>query len=73
MCLTLTGVMSLYVRGGGGGFVGVIGSRRAGSGVGDRDVRPGWCLSACLYDSGELDLDLVGSYMKKCCAWFAIW
>ena len=66
MCLTLTGVVSLYVRGGGGGFVGVLGSRRSGSGVGDRDVR-------CLYDSGELDLDLAGSYIKKCCAWCAIW
>ena len=64
MCLTLTGVMSLYVLGGGGGFVGVCGSRRTGSGVGNRDVRPEWFRSACLYDSGELDLDLVGSYMK---------
>ena len=40
MCLTLTGVMSLYVFGGGGGFVGVCGSRRTGSGVSERDVRP---------------------------------
>ena len=61
MCLTFTGVVSLYIRGGGGGLVGVFGSRRTGSGVDDRDVR-------CLYDSGVLDLDLVGSYRRKCCA-----
>ena len=66
MCLTFTGVVSLYVRGGGGGFVGVFGSRRSGSGVGDRDVR-------CLYDSGVLDLDLVGSCSRKYCVWFVIW
>ena len=66
MCFTLTGVMSLCIFGGGGGFVGVIGSRsrRTGSGVDDRDVRPECFRSACLYDSGELDQDLVGSYIK---------
>ena len=63
MCLTLTGVMS-FCSFGGGGFVGVCGSRLAGSGVGDRDVRPECSRSACRYDSGELDLDLVVSYIK---------
>ena len=62
MCLVLIGVrvsraLSLFFF----GVVGVSGICRLGSGVVDRERR-------CVSRSGLLDLDLVGSYMKKCCA-----
>ena len=62
MCLTLIGVVGSLLKGDFDRcFVGVVGIGLSGSGVVDRD-----CLFLC--GSGLFDRDLVGSYIRKCCA-----